>query len=308
MNSIFAQNYAAEFELILVDNDPGASAAGLMQELSKTRPKHITLTCLHEAEAGVANARNCAMDRVTTRLVAFLDDDQSAPTGWLTALLANHAEFPAAVTFGPVETALPETVTQHRAYFSDFFARTLEVSSGFIETYFGCGNALFDLSKLPNERPLFDPRMNASGGEDDMLFARIQKDGARFAWCADAPVFEHVPTRRAALSYTLKRAFSYGQGPVTMALKATPKRYGAFLFWIMVGFAKTLSNGLIFAALFMLRDPSRVEYLDRTARGLGKVLWGIDLNFYGTALLEKKRPLPVRKQVSSPTGNTRRSA
>lgn len=299
VRSIFSQDYAERFTLIIIDNDPDASATKVISELTEECPDRISLTAFNEPDAGVANARNRAMQAVDTRMVAFLDDDQSAPKRWLSNLLLTHSMFPAAVTFGPVRTVLPEHVRRHRAYLSDFFSRTRDIPSGFIDDYYGCGNALLDLELMPKFRPLFDPAMNESGGEDDVLFIHLKKLGCRFAWSVQASVYEHVPAQRARLGYTLKRAFSYGQGPCTMALRAQLPRYDKLAFWIAVGAAKALTNGLISAALFIARSPNRAIYLDRTARGLGKVFWWIDFSFYGAALLETRQHGRTQTQTVS---------
>ena len=121
--SVIAQNITAPFALIIVDNDPAASGAEAAKTIAAEAPAHLTVTYLHEPQAGVANARNTAMAHVATPLVLFLDDDQSVGPNWLANWLAFHAQFPAAASFGAVETVLPEGVTRHVAYLKRFFAR-----------------------------------------------------------------------------------------------------------------------------------------------------------------------------------------
>ncbi len=279
--------------VVIVDNDPEGSAADVLTTLRAEAPGWIAFIALHEPHAGVANARNAAMAEVTTRLVAFLDDDQSAPPGWLGALLAAHAACPAAVTFGPVVTVLPDRVARHRRYLEAFFARTPAHDSGHIDTWYGCGNALLDLTRAPNEGPMFDTRMNASGGEDDLLFARIDEQGGRFAWCAEAPVFEHVPESRARLGYTLRRAVAYGQGPCNIARRQSPPRVGTIAFWMAVGLGQAVIYGSAASFSALLRRDDRAFWYDRAARGIGKVFWWRGFEFYGTAALAQG-PEPAR--------------
>ena len=141
VTSLYQQTLAKDgFDLIVVDNTPDASAKDAIAELRATCPESVNLIVLHEPAAGVANARNHAMSAVRTDLVAFLDDDQSAPETWLEALRDSHRRYPAAVTFGPVLTALPDGQTRHKAYFESFFARDPGLRSGYIQTTFGIGN------------------------------------------------------------------------------------------------------------------------------------------------------------------------
>lgn len=285
VRSVFVQTILAHepVTLVIVDNDPGGSAMAAAHALQADAPSQIGVKVLHAPDPGVANARNAAMEVVKTPLVAFLDDDQSAPAGWLEALLLTHSRAPAAVTFGPVETVLPAGVVRHRAYFEAFFARCLEAEEGPIDTFFGCGNCLLDLDRLPRLDPMFNTAMNETGGEDDLLFNAVEAEGGGFAWSPQAPVFEHVPVSRARLSYTLRRAMAYGQGPCTLARKSDPPRYHALLFWILVGAGQTLVYGAATLAAFALRRPARAVWLDRAARGLGKLVWWRDFRFYGAA-------------------------
>lgn len=296
--SIFKQTFAQTgFDLIIVDNTPGATAVDAIAELRKSCPKTINLITLHEPAPGVANARNRAMSAVVTDLVAFLDDDQSAPDTWLENLLAVYTQYPAAVTFGPVTTALPNGQRRHQRYFEDFFARDPGYESGYIDASFGCGNALIDFSKIPGGAPWFDVAMNESGGEDDVLFCRVRDARGQFSWAASAPVLEHPPVERVALRYTLKRAFSYGQAPITLARRASSKRHAVVAFWMFVGAAKVPWYGLQWAALSLIRHPSRAYPLDKTVRAIAKVFWWIDVRFYGAAALKQKSTQPDLKTV-----------
>ena len=111
------------FNVLVVDNSADASARMTFDTLVSRAPDSLNLDYLHMPSPGVANARNAAMDALKTRLVAFLDDDQTAPIHWIESLLKAYDEYGAAATFGPVLTLLPEDVKQHRAYFESFFAR-----------------------------------------------------------------------------------------------------------------------------------------------------------------------------------------
>lgn len=303
VESLFAQTYVAEgFELVIVDNTPAATATDAIASLRKSCPETIQLIALHEPAAGVANARNKAMAAVGSDLVAFLDDDQSAPSDWLENLLKSYKEYPAAVTFGPVQTALPDGQRRHQAYFQQFFAREPDLQNGYTDESYGCGNALIDFSLVPGGAPWFDPQMNEIGGEDDMLFQRVRRAKLKFAWAGDAPVWEYPPAERVTLRYTLRRAFSYGQAPITLVRRQGRKRYDTILFWMMVGAGKAVWHGVQWVGLSLIRHPARAFQLDRAMRGISKVLWWIDLRFYGAAALEKEtaKPAPSVAPAFSP--------
>jgi glycosyltransferase involved in cell wall biosynthesis len=270
--------------LVIVDNDPEHSAEQAIEQLRLEAPPNLTFISAHEPRAGVANARNCAMEHVKTDLIAFLDDDQSAgDPEWLEKLYRLHKELKAAVTFGPLMTVLPKTVTEHKAYFSKFFGRHDPSPRGFISDYHGGCNTLIDVAQLPKKRPLFDPATNETGGEDDLLFIAIAKLGGRFAWEPDAPVYERVPIRRAHLGYTLRRAVVYGQGPTSNAIRL--KQYHKLVFWMAVGMVKFLWHGLRAGFGYTFKLENRADHLDKAIRGLGKVFFWRTFSLYGAPAL-----------------------
>ena len=102
--SVFGQTGVdrADLELVIVDNDQVPSAKPVADELAKNAP--FPVIYINEKRPGVAFARNAGMARASGELIAFLDDDEEAPAGWLAALLAARDRFDADVVFGPVKT------------------------------------------------------------------------------------------------------------------------------------------------------------------------------------------------------------
>jgi len=272
-------------ELIIVDNDPDGSAMAQGQSIAKNAA--LPVEVVHMPAAGVANARNAGLAASTGELIAFLDDDEEAPNTWLCELVGSLRFYEADAVFGPVQTRLPESVTTHRDYYSEFFARSGPDESGHIDHYYGCGNSLIRRAALPNDQP-FDVARNDIGGEDDLLFAQMAAAGAVFAWSAEAWVWEDPLTHRASLSYTLKRAFAYGQGPSAACASSRPLNLPGILFWMCVGAGQAVVYGIAAGVLWAIGAPRRARMLDKAVRGLGKVFWGgpFSLSFYGTAALQ----------------------
>lgn len=284
--SVFTQTMlnTADCTLVIIDNDPAASATDAIQQLKAECPPGLTLIAEHEPRAGVANSRNRAISLVTSDLIAFLDDDQSAASDtWLEELYSLHNDIGAGVIFGPVITALPKSVTRHTDYLETFFNREDEAKRGFIAHYYGLGNCLLDVTQLPPQRPLFDERTNAAGGEDVELFEMLQARGGSFAWAPQAAVYERVPKHRATLGYAYRRAFSFGQGPCGIAL--AEKAYHKLAFWMLVGMAQFGFHGLLATLCYILRLEARVIHADKAIRGLGKTLFWIKDDLYGAPAL-----------------------
>jgi succinoglycan biosynthesis protein ExoM len=285
LRSLFAQDRAVELiaSIVVVDNSPEASARKTVDALRPDCP--APLIFVHEPCPGVATARNAGLQASDAPLVAFLDDDEEAPPAWLAALHATHQALGTAVTFGPVRGVAPDARPRERAYMERFFSRFGPAASGPIDHPFGCGNSMMTRAVALAGPAPFDTDMDASGGEDDRLFARLSAQGARYGWAAEAWVHEYAPAHRATLGYTLKRAFGYGQSPCQIAAQAR-KPLGV-AFWMAVGAAQALVFAPVAAGLLLAGHARGAEFADRAARGLGKLFWTKKLDFYGQAEIQR---------------------
>lgn len=271
-------------EIIVIDNDPEATAKDLVADLAKSHS--LPLRWCHAPVPGVATARNRGLAETTAPLIAFLDDDEKASPRWLISLIETQAQLGADVVFGPIQGRVPDG-TAHCDYLSDFFGRTGPQTSQEIDHAYGCGNSLMVReTALPGTAP-FRTSADASGGEDDALFAALEARGGRFGWAAEAWVDEFAPPHRATLSFALSRAFAYGQGPSQTA--AANRKWGQVLRWMLIGAAQAGVYGIGALGLIFIRHPRRIQVLDRAVRGLGKLLWMpiFEFQFYGAQELRR---------------------
>src|ERR1700722_13621551 len=120
VRSTFAQSGVelSKLELVIVDNDAAPSARAVVEALAAEAP--FPLRYVHEPAAGVANARNAALAAASGDLIAFLDDDEEAASGWLAALIDAQARFGADAVFGPVQGRAPPHIQRHRLYLQQF--------------------------------------------------------------------------------------------------------------------------------------------------------------------------------------------
>jgi hypothetical protein len=243
----------------------------------------LPLLYVHEPRPGVATARNAGLAVASGSLIAFLDDDEEAPPSWLAALLRSHREFQADVTFGPILGLAPAAPDWAADYLERLFSRTGPRRSGLLDEPYGCGNSLLTRATALAGAEPFDAGQDQTGGEDDVLFRRLQAQGRRFAWASDAWVYEHAPAHRATMRYALRRAFAYGQSPCQAA--AERRDPVSIAKWMLVGMVQSTVFGLAALVAWSLRHPRRADLLDRTARGWGKVLWmpWFEPRFYGAA-------------------------
>jgi hypothetical protein len=283
---------ACALELVIVDNDEAGSARSVVAALAGEASCPVLY--VHEPSPGVANARNAGLAAAHGELIAFLDDDEEAPPAWLFELLAVRARLDADAVFGPVRGRAPQGFDRHRAYFEDFFSRKGPAATGATDAFWGCGNSLVRRSALPDPDRPFSAVRNHIGGEDDLMFGEMAASGARFAWAADAWVWEDPDPRRLSLGYTIPRAFAYGQGPTQKCASQTPPDTSGMLRWMAIGALQAPAYALLAAMKWLLRRPDWPATLDRSARGLGKLLWGkpFKIGFYGLpASLEPARPV-----------------
>ncbi|MFN5614557.1 MAG: glycosyltransferase family 2 protein [Brevundimonas sp.] len=284
-------------EVVVVDNDPEGTALSTVE--ASTGP--FPVRYVHAPDPGVATARNAGLAATSAPLIAFLDDDEAASPDWLAALLAAQAETRAEVVFGPIQGRAPDAPAWLQPYLEAFFGREGPAVVGHLTQPFGCGNSLMvRVAALPGPAP-FNPAAALAGGEDDGLFSALAARGGGFGWAPNARVEEFAPAHRATLRYALTRAFAYGQGP-----SQTARRHGRSLglvHWMAIGAAQVVVFGGLAAVGFLIWHPRRAWWLDRAARGLGKLLWmpGLEPAFYGAAEMArlqragaKERPVSAR--------------
>ena len=271
----------ADLELVIVDNDQVPSAKPVVDALAKGAP--FPVIYVNEKRPGVAYARNAGMARASGDLIAFLDDDEEAPAGWLAALLAARDRFDADVVFGPVKARAPDHVVRHRDYLERFFSREGPAEACVLDRHYGCGDSLIRRAALPDPVAPFAVERNQIGGEDDMLFGHMGAAGARFAWEPAAWVWEDPVPSRLSLAYTIPRAFAYGQGPTAHCAAAIPRDDLGVARWMVIGLGQAAVFGAVAALKWLVRARDRAEWLDRAARGLGKTFWWgpFKIQFYG---------------------------
>lgn len=258
-------------EIVVVDNDPKHSAKTAVDNFIHQSP--ATITFVHEPNPGVSNARNTALKHARGRFIAFLDDDMEARSGWLAALLKASKDNQAGLVFGPVEAVMPDPEKPIYAFMSGAFDRIPYDENGYIEKGVATGGCLADRMAASWPRPVFDPALNQTGGEDDAFFSYLLELGVKAYWTNEAKCFEHVPEKRATLLYVWKRNFAFGQSPAQEASEKGFSGLPKVLFWMAVGGAQSLASLPELTLYSITGSPKRVRSLVKLAQGVGKVFW-----------------------------------
>lgn len=281
--SLMAQSRQPD-EIIVVDNDPDGSArTGVANAAAVAR---CPVAYVHAECPGVANARNAGWAAAKGRYIAFLDDDEIASAGWLEALMASADKLGANVVFGPLRGEALDAATGLRgAMARRLYSRPGSTDDERLDEPFGCGNSLVDREAFDLPDAPFDPRMNVSGGEDDLFFAELARQGATFGWAARAHAVETVEASRTSWRYLLARSFAFGQGATQAAANARPRRFAGIAFWMAVGLGQMVVFGVAAAATSLTGSNAAAGWLDRAVQGAGKLFWieAFEPRFYGIA-------------------------
>ena len=260
-------------ELLVVDNDPGASARETVESYQRADVRYA-----HEPKPGVVQARNRAVRDAAGAYLAFIDDDEVARTGWIAALL-RHVDRGVAASFGMVvQRYLGEVAPGLRGLLDDLYTRDLrrpadaDVSDRWIHV--GTGNSLFCKSRCFADAEPFSAKLNGTGGEDVWLVRSLVERGLKLHWNPEAVVEEQIPADRSTLAYVSSRKFRHGQQRIIMMRGAGgAKGWAKAAVWMGVGAVQYGLHGGRSLALRAAGKPGWRGEAVRASGGLGKLLW-----------------------------------
>jgi|SRR5579872_5816866 len=195
------------FSIVVADNDSERSAEHAVKNFCRENESQV-LYCV-EPKQNIAMVRNLAVRNATADLIAFIDDDELPGDEWLLVLFRAYKAGGVDGVLGPVKPRFefepPQWILKGR-----FFERPNH-ESGYQMTWAQCrtGNVLFRKRILDGMAEPFRPQFE-SAGEDMDFFRRLIDKGCKFIWCADAIVYELVPSSRCTRSFLLKRALLRG--------------------------------------------------------------------------------------------------
>ncbi|MGE0740452.1 MAG: glycosyltransferase family 2 protein [Hyphomonadaceae bacterium] len=229
LESLARQDGAPTFRVIVADNDDIASAEVLVNEARAATG--LAIHYVHAPARNISIARNACLEAARAPLIAFIDDDEIAPPGWLAQLAAALGRDGADVVFGPVKAEY-EAGAPSWAVKGDFHSFAPAVrADGQIDTGYS-SNVMFRRAAAGAAR--FDPALGRSGGEDTVFFAQLHTRGARPGFAPHAVVYEPTAAARVSMTWLTRRAFrsgqsharvlrQRGQGALTIAAPATAK-------------------------------------------------------------------------------------
>jgi glycosyltransferase involved in cell wall biosynthesis len=84
VRSVLTQNTQVPFEIVIVDNNSQDDTQSVSRALVDEHPKRVRYVV--EREQGNAHARNRGVKTATAGIIAFIDDDVTVESNWLTSL------------------------------------------------------------------------------------------------------------------------------------------------------------------------------------------------------------------------------
>lgn len=211
-----ARTLSPPARVLVVDNDPAASARTLVTELSH-RAADYAVDYVHEPRPGIAAARNRALSEAhAADALAFIDDDELPTEHWLTLLVSSWQRWDCAAVSGPVVAQFDGPVPAWVAASGAFDRRRRQ--QGTLVAGAPTNNLLLDLRRVQALGLRFDERLGLSGGEDTKFSHQLSHRGGEIRWCDDAEVLEPVAADRLTRGWVLRRAYRAGTSWTQMEL------------------------------------------------------------------------------------------
>lgn len=208
-------------EVLVVDNDPAASARMAVASLREARLRYV-----HEPTPGIAAARNRALDECRHRqIVVFIDDDERPSPRWLSSLLATYEQSHPTAVVGPVTS---EFATEPDPWImaGGFFRRRV-LPTGARADVAATNNLLLDVQAVADLQLRFDLRYGLTGGSDNLFTRQLVARGGRLIWCAEAVVIDVVPAHRLTRDWVLRRTFRMGNGTALVERDMASTRFAS---------------------------------------------------------------------------------
>ncbi len=253
--------------IIVADNDVRESARSVVTAFQASGASVEYLT---QPEQNIALTRNRALHHSQGDLIAFIDDDESAPKDWLAALLTTMEQCTADVVLGPVNGVLPLNAPDWLVK-GRFFERPERETGLRVKAMVGgTGNALVRASTVRG-RFAFNPRFGLSGGEDTDFFHRLWRSGAVVVWCQEAGLTESVPEERMTVRWLLRRAVRTGQ--MYTEILNRPEGGLRFAGWFATRVVAVPAAAVLAVAAFPISRSIAMYFAIKCASNIGQLSW-----------------------------------
>ncbi len=213
LQSLASQQTSRRFAVIVMENEneerAGAAAAAPIFESAELRG--LVIAAHRRGNCAAYNAGwQMALDTFPNfRHLLVIDDDETAHPRWLARMCGTAETLDADIVGGP-QTPVFESPDQDIWRRHPVF-RAPYRDTGPVPTLYSSGNLLIQRPVLERFGPEFlDLRFNFMGGGDSDFLVRARRAGYDLGWCAEAPVFESIPSRRLESDWITARSLRNG--------------------------------------------------------------------------------------------------
>lgn len=270
-SSLAQRDVGGVFEIVVVDNDPDASARPVTGRLAAEAP--VEIRYVHEPRPGISQARNAGVAAARGEYLAFIDDDEEAEPDWLAHFLSALRDFGADAAVGPVYPRFPSAGEPVGAYARQVYTRDANAPNGTRLLRWNIGNSIFRKATCFVSPEPFDVRLGLSGGEDTVFLRQLTRRGCTMIWVGDAKVWESVPADRLEPRYLLRRAFRGAQTTTFVCTAVRPRELGRAARLMATGCVQVAVYGPSALVLRWLQRDAWLPAMAKAVGGLGKVLW-----------------------------------
>ncbi len=214
LKSLLAQTLIQDRKccIIVADNDDTPSAEALTRQIADEFPT-IPVHYVHAPARNISIARNALLKRAAelgADFIAVMDDDEVASQDWARLLLNEITTSGADAVLGPVTAVYrpdaPDWMKNARLH---DISPVIQPDGRIITGY--TSNVILRLDSAHLRGRWFDHAFGNSGGEDDVYFHGMVRDGGKIGFASSAIVYEDVPQNREQLKDLLRRYFRAGQ-------------------------------------------------------------------------------------------------
>ncbi len=208
--AIRAQAEDLPVRILLVDNDPDASARPVAAELG--------VEYLSQTTPGIAAVRQAALDAAADdELTVMIDDDVFPEDGWLRGLVDVWRDTGAAVVMGFVRYVWPDGTDPWIA--GGGFMRRTRFPNGKRLDSLATGNVLVDTRQVRAMGVRFDLSLGLIGGEDTVFGRAVIAGGGTIVASSDSVARDDIVVERTTREFVHRRAISHGQARVRLLIR-----------------------------------------------------------------------------------------
>jgi len=249
--------------VVVVDNDHEGSAKATIASLSNL---NLDLVYDIEPRQGIPYARNrtteLAFECGTDELI-FIDDDEWVEQDWLVELIDARRRHKCPIVMGSVIAEFEEPPPLW-AIETDAYQRRIRPDGTELD-FAITANVIVDANILGDDHRPFDESLRFGGGEDLLLFQRLNRSGHQIVSAPAAKAHELIPKSRVNKAWLVRRHYRRGLNRsvvlrlLNLSLGTVTKRVVAAMYEMAVG-AATLSAGLVRGPTTRLRGRMRAAY------------------------------------------------